>query len=99
MEEVPGWYAVHGLLHGYTSELADSEETPGGRRDALRRVLDHYVHSAQAADRLLDPYWSTIDLPAPPAGMSPEQPTDGKGALAWFDAEYPVLRRAVEKGG
>ncbi|MGW6504518.1 ATP-binding protein [Nonomuraea angiospora] len=99
MEDVPGRYAVHGLLRGYATELADSEETPGGRRDALRRVLDHYVHSAHAADRLLDPYRSTIDLPAPPAGVSPEQPTDGKGALAWFDAEYPVLRRAVEKGG
>ena len=48
-EHAPGRYAFHDLLREYAAEQARDNED----RTALHRVLDHYLHSARAADRLL----------------------------------------------
>ncbi len=49
-EPEPGRYAMHDLLRGYATELAHAHD---GRRieqrAALRRLLDHYLHTAHAA--------------------------------------------------
>ncbi|HEY0532841.1 MAG TPA: BTAD domain-containing putative transcriptional regulator [Actinoplanes sp.] len=90
-EAQPGRYVVHDLLRAYARELTGAAE----RTPALTRLLDHYLHSAYEADRLLRPNREPI-VPAPPAeGVRPEAPADHDGALAWFDAERTALPALV----
>jgi tetratricopeptide (TPR) repeat protein/transcriptional regulator with XRE-family HTH domain len=101
-EHAPGRYALHDLLRVYAAELAKATETGQERRTALGRLLDHYVHNAYAAERLLYPHRAPIPLPpaSPNPAVSAERPTDQARALAWMTVEHPVLvgmlRLAVE---
>jgi hypothetical protein len=55
--------------------------------------LDHYLHSAYEADRLLFPARDPIEVPLmPPAeGSRPEGFTGSPAAMTWFGTEHPVL--------
>jgi DNA-binding SARP family transcriptional activator/Flp pilus assembly protein TadD len=91
-EHNPGRYTFHDLLRAYATELAHTHDADNERRAALHRLLDHYVHTAYRADRLLNPHREdpTTLAPAPP-GVGPERLAAQGDALAWFDAEHPVL--------
>jgi len=89
-----GRYAFHDLLRVYAAELVYAADDP---RAALHRVLDHYVHAAHTAARLLAPYRDPIAVdPAQPA-VPTVHLTDAGQAMAWFVAEHQVLVAAVEK--
>ena len=61
----------------------------------MHRVLDHYLHTAYAAARLLNPYRDQITLsPAKPQAR-PEEIVTLDQALAWFRAECRVLFGAL----
>ncbi|SES40457.1 ATP-binding protein [Actinokineospora terrae] len=84
-----GRYRMHDLVREYAADTA-----PGlaGADDAMRRLLDFYLHTALEADRLLHPQRR---LP----GLMPLTPTSGDlrdatAALAWFDAQHPHLLAA-----
>jgi tetratricopeptide (TPR) repeat protein len=94
-EHVPGRYALHDLLRAYAAEQARGLDPRSGPRDASRRVLDYYVRSAAAADRLLNPLRDPIDLGSPPPGTAPESFANFGQAMAWFEAEHAVLVAAV----
>jgi DNA-binding SARP family transcriptional activator/tetratricopeptide (TPR) repeat protein len=95
----PGRYACHDLLRAYATEQARLIDTDAERHAATRRVLGHYVHSADAADRLLNPHRDTPPtLPPLPPGSSVEPVADHKQAMAWFDAEAPALLTAIRDG-
>ena len=61
------------------------------------RLLDHYLHTAHAAARLLNPHRDPITL-APPRRRVPRRRTSPttRQALAWFTAEHRVLLAAVD---
>jgi hypothetical protein len=48
-EHVPGRYALHDLLRAYACELACAQDSESDRQAAVRRVLDHYLHTAHSA--------------------------------------------------
>ncbi|MFG2049027.1 BTAD domain-containing putative transcriptional regulator [Micromonospora sp. NPDC048935] len=97
---VQGRYLVHDLLRGYAAELV-AADLATHRRAALRRVLDHYLHSAVAADRLLVPAQDPIaPPPGPPApGVTAEPLGDNQQALAWLTAEHATLVHASDWAG
>jgi len=96
VEHTPGRYTFHDLLRAYAADLAhhlDADE----RHAATYRLLDHYLHTSQAAALLLNPIRGPIAPLAPPrTGVSPEQLADQQQALAWLTAERRVLLAAVE---
>jgi len=94
-EPAPGRYAFHDLLQAYAAELTAATETEQARCEATGRILDHYLHTAHAADLLLDPAHKAVNPDPPRPGVTPEHPADGQQALAWFDAEHRVLLAAV----
>ncbi|GIJ57815.1 ATP-binding protein [Virgisporangium aurantiacum] len=95
VEAVPGRYTLHDLLRAYAAELATNEESEVERHAAALRMFDHYVHTAHAADRLVDPHRDASAPPAPANGVTPEPLADHQQALAWFTAEQVVLYNAV----
>ncbi|WP_203994900.1 AfsR/SARP family transcriptional regulator [Virgisporangium aurantiacum] len=93
-EHPPGRYRMHDLVRLYATELAGRDEPERGR--AVRRLLDHYLHTAHRAAMLLSPHRDPLDLPEPVAGAGvPPDPSDLDAAMAWFDAEYPALIPAI----
>jgi DNA-binding SARP family transcriptional activator/tetratricopeptide (TPR) repeat protein len=86
-------YQFHDLLRTYAAERATVDEPLAKRTAALRRVLTWYLHTADAADRVLVPMRSHVPLDgtsAEPLGFA-----SYNDALAWCDAEYANLMAAV----
>jgi DNA-binding SARP family transcriptional activator len=94
-EHVPGRYAFHDLLRAYAAEHARHTGSQADRDAGLGRVLDHYLHTAACAARLLDPSKDPIVLAPPRPGAAAGQPADHRQAMAWFEAEHQVLLAAV----
>ncbi|MFI0511810.1 tetratricopeptide repeat protein [Streptomyces sp. WSLK1-5] len=63
-EPVPHRFTMHDLLREYAKSLIDSGviESADEARQAVRSLVDHYVHTADRADRLAYPFRSRTDL-------------------------------------
>jgi tetratricopeptide (TPR) repeat protein len=90
-ERAPNRYGCHDLLRAYAAELGRGSDPDADRRAAIGRLLDHYLHSAHAADRLLEPMRDPIDLPPAAADIAIDRPLSADDAMAWFTREYPAL--------
>jgi DNA-binding SARP family transcriptional activator/tetratricopeptide (TPR) repeat protein len=99
-EEAPGRYGFHDLLRAYAAERAAAEDTDDDRRAAVHRYVDHYLHTADTAARLIYPSRRPLALPQPEPGVYPEQFAEQDQAVSWFAAEHQVLlavqRRALD---
>jgi tetratricopeptide (TPR) repeat protein len=85
---------MHDLVRLYAAERAQRDLPTGEQQAATRRLVDFYLHSAHAADGLLDPRRDAIGLGAPAPGTSPEPLADAADALDWLDAEHQCLLAA-----
>jgi DNA-binding SARP family transcriptional activator len=91
-EHRPGRYAFHDLLRAYAAEQVTAGGIDGERREAIGRVLDHYRHTANAANRLLQPAGDALATITPPRpGVTPERLAGSAEARAWLHAERRVL--------
>jgi DNA-binding SARP family transcriptional activator/tetratricopeptide (TPR) repeat protein len=97
MEHAPGRYTFHDLLRSYAADLVHRVDSGEDRRAALIRLVDYYLHTAHAADRLISPTRDGIPLPlAPPApGAEPTPLADQDEAVAWLIGERSALRAIV----
>ncbi|WP_431934502.1 ATP-binding protein [Micromonospora sp. RP3T] len=98
-EHAPGRFGVHDLLRAYAAELTERLDPDEQRQAAIRRGLDHYLHSAHAAAVLLQPGWDPVAPADALPGVVPEEITGQGSALAWFTAEHRVLLAAVAHAG
>ncbi|SNY65230.1 AfsR/SARP family transcriptional regulator [Paractinoplanes atraurantiacus] len=86
-EPRPGRWHMHDLVRLYAAER------PGAAPDrpaARRRLLDHYLRTAYAANRALAPLRDPID----PGPVEAPIPSEAR-ATAWFAAEHANLLAAV----
>ena len=95
IESAPGRYGFHDLLRAYAAEQAALRE---GRewREAIHRMLDHYLHTARRAHVVLYPGRQRVDLGRPRALVTPEGFAAKPFALAWLRAEYQVLLKIID---
>jgi len=94
-EHAPGRYAFHDLLRAYAADLARTTDPEELRDEAVYRVLDHYLHTAGAGTRLLNPLRPLLPVEPARPGVSPEILTCSADAQAWFAAERQVLLAAI----
>jgi DNA-binding SARP family transcriptional activator len=94
-EHATGRYAFHDLLRAYAAEQAHHTDSDSVRREATGRVLDHYLHTAAAAARLLHPAQEPVVLAPPRPGAAPGQAADHRQAMAWFEVEHQILLAAL----
>jgi tetratricopeptide (TPR) repeat protein/transcriptional regulator with XRE-family HTH domain len=83
-------YGMHDLLRAYATELAASQDTESDRREALSRLLDHYLLATQRAASVLFP--ADVAAPAEAAdlgtgGVFRDEPE----AVAWLNSERANL--------
>jgi DNA-binding SARP family transcriptional activator/tetratricopeptide (TPR) repeat protein len=95
-EPVPGRYAFHDLLHAYATEQAHAHDSRDNRDAAVRRVLDHYLHTAHSAAMLMEPYLDPIALVPLWPGVIVGEPATADDAMCWFTAEHATLLVAVQ---
>ncbi|MGP3938242.1 tetratricopeptide repeat protein [Streptomyces sp. 6N106] len=90
-EPAPHRYRLHDLLREYASTLAQGDAQTDNQH-ALQRLLDHYLHSADQADRRAYPHRLRIPLTDPPTAPA-RHATDPH---QWFATEGPNLLAALE---
>lgn len=95
--QAPGRYACHDLLRAYAGELAHGCDAADQRREALHRLFDHYLHSAGAADRLLDAHRDPISIPPVRPGVIADEHTDHEHAMRWLTDELPGILAIIER--
>ncbi|GGL11985.1 hypothetical protein Sme01_68460 [Sphaerisporangium melleum] len=96
IEHVPGRYTRHDLLCAYAAERAEAEEGAAERRAAVRRLVDHYLHSAHRAAGLFSRHRDRIPLRPPVPGVHPEEMADQEAAADWLRAEHAVLIALID---
>jgi tetratricopeptide (TPR) repeat protein len=90
-EYLPARFTFHDLLRAYAADQAERRDPEPERRAAAHRMLDHYLHTAMAASYRFSPHRSPLPLASPQPGVLPADVVDKDQAMAWFDAEVPVL--------
>jgi DNA-binding SARP family transcriptional activator/tetratricopeptide (TPR) repeat protein len=96
---LPGRFTWHDLLRTYAAELCHDQDDENVRAAARRRVFEHYLRSAHAADAVLAPHRDRETLPPAPADVFPQHLTDQREAADWLEQERPVLIATVEQAG
>jgi tetratricopeptide (TPR) repeat protein len=95
-EHVPGRFTFHDLLRAYAAEQARTQHAGPDRHAAMHRMLDHYLHSAQHAARLLYGPCDRLPLTEAQPGVIPERFAGETQAVAWLNAEYQVLLGCID---
>lgn len=87
-------YTMHDLIRAYATHTAQHHLDEDTRTAALRRILDHYTHTAHTADRLLNPSRHLFPLDPPTPGAHPHPLSNTSAALAWLEVTYPNMLAA-----
>ncbi|HEV7653247.1 MAG TPA: BTAD domain-containing putative transcriptional regulator [Mycobacteriales bacterium] len=90
-EPAPDRWVLHDLVRAYAAELAGSDEA------AVGRLLDHYLHSAEAGAQLLSTSRAPLPLDPPRSGVVPERPADHTAALEWAAVQHPAVLAALQR--
>ncbi|MEV6799494.1 tetratricopeptide repeat protein [Micromonospora rifamycinica] len=93
-QHASGRFHLHDLLRAYAVDQVRQFEDEQDRREALRRVLEWYLHSADAALARTLPFNRTVPLEAP-ADVVPLAFASVAEADAWFDGERDNLVAAT----
>ena len=95
-EHAPGRHTLHDLLRSYAAEQSRRIDPDRQRHAATHRVLDHYLHTAHAAEELLYPARDPISVAGPQPEVTPEHLADHRQALDWFATEHAVLLAVID---
>ncbi|MFF4836400.1 BTAD domain-containing putative transcriptional regulator [Streptomyces sp. NPDC001315] len=94
-----GRYTCHELLRTYARELSSLLDAATVRSEALSRMFEHYLYSADAATALLAPHRATVTLPPPRPGVRPQRFGGAADAAEWIVAEQYLLPELVRSIG
>lgn len=96
-ESGAGRFRLHDLLAAYAAERAAADEPARSRSAALRRVLAWYLHTADAADRVLIPGRPRPGIGPLPADCRPLAFPGYNEAFAWCEQELANLTAATRQ--
>jgi len=90
-----GRYTLHDLLRAYAKERYADEVAEDRRAEATRRMIEHYLFTANAVEAFLAPRSDRLDLGQSAPGVLLEPIGDEVAAGSWIDAEDQVLRGLI----
>ncbi len=99
VRDVPGRFRFHNVIRGYAAACAGQDDPAPERRQAVGRLLDHYLRTADQADRLLHPFRQRMPVSVtrrPDAGPALRTQDD---AATWLDAEWRNILQAARHAG
>ncbi|GGU40184.1 ATP-binding protein [Lentzea flava] len=86
-ETANGRFELHDLVRAYARSLVGEAEG----REGLHRLLDHYLHSAFAADAELNSHRQPLAIAPPVAGVAAERLHGDDASSKWFADEIDVM--------
>lgn len=92
-QTAPDRYQFHDLLRAYATDQAHAEDPPEQQAAAVRRVLDWYLHTADAAQSRIKPAEKHLPLSVPTAAVLPLDFADYDAAVDWSTLELGTLLR------
>ena len=92
-------FRFHNLISGYAAACAAREDPEAERRQAVSRLLDYYLHTADRADRALHPLRrrAPVQVTQAPAG-GPALGTE-EDAGGWLETEWRNILQAARYAG
>jgi DNA-binding SARP family transcriptional activator len=89
-------FCFHDLIRGYAAVRAAREDPEPEQRQAVARLLDYYLHTADKADRVLHPFRrrmpvSVTHLPAASPALGTQE-----DAAGWLESEWRNILRAAQ---
>ena len=90
-------YRLHDLLRVYAAEKAEAQEARPDRDAAVRRVLTWYLHTAEAAGRVISPRHARVPLDDAPLARPALAFASLEGALDWCESARPNLVAAASQ--
>jgi DNA-binding SARP family transcriptional activator/Flp pilus assembly protein TadD len=93
----PDRYRLHDLLRAYAAERAQADDPPQAVDDAVRRVLDWYLRTADAAASVVAPFRDRVPLDPVEPGCEPLTFATAEQALAWAEQERTNLVAATRQ--
>ena len=93
-----GQFRFHDLIREYAGMRAAGEDSPADHRQAVGRLLDYYLHAADAADRVLHPLRRRAPAPGTPAPASPALASQDEAAR-WLESEWRNILQAAQYAG
>ena len=100
LTQIPGGqFRFHDLIHGYAATRATDDDPGTGQRQAVSRLLDYYLRTADLADQLLRPF--RCRAPVPPAQRPAGSPPLGTpvAAAGWLESEWRNILQAARYAG
>ncbi|HKD96956.1 MAG TPA: BTAD domain-containing putative transcriptional regulator [Micromonosporaceae bacterium] len=94
-EHLAGRFQLHDLLRAYAAEQGRRYDAEAERKEAIGRMLEHYLRAARDAALLVDPSRPSPSLDACPPGVTCQRFSHPTQALAWMRAEREVLPLAI----
>jgi DNA-binding SARP family transcriptional activator len=94
-----GQFRFRGLIREYAAVRAARDDPAAEQRQAVARLLDFYLHTADQADRVLHPFRQRPPVPVthlPAASPAVGTPDD---AAAWLEAEWRNILQAAQHAG
>jgi tetratricopeptide (TPR) repeat protein/DNA-binding SARP family transcriptional activator len=91
-----GQFRFHDLIRGYAALCAAREESRPEHRQAIGRLLDYYLHTADKVDRVLHPFRQRrpVTVTHPPAAI-PALDTQ-EDATRWLGSEWRNILQAAQ---
>ncbi|HEY5986011.1 MAG TPA: BTAD domain-containing putative transcriptional regulator [Streptosporangiaceae bacterium] len=91
----PDIYRFHDLLRVYAADRVRAQETEHARRAASERLLTWYLHTAEAAAKIISPQHARVPLGPPLPQVRPLSFASLDDALAWCEEERAGLVAAT----
>jgi DNA-binding SARP family transcriptional activator/tetratricopeptide (TPR) repeat protein len=94
-----GQYRFHDLIRDYAAVRAARDDPDSEQRQALGRLLDYYLHTADRADRMLHPFRRR--MPVQIAQVPTASPALGtqEDAADWLESEWRNILQAARCAG
>jgi tetratricopeptide (TPR) repeat protein len=94
-----GHFRFHDLIRGYAAVRAARDDPEPEQRQAVARLLDYYLHTADKADRVLHPFRrrmpvSVTHLPAASPALGTQE-----DAAGWLESEWSNILQAAQHAG
>jgi DNA-binding SARP family transcriptional activator len=92
-------FCFHNLIRGYAAMRASRDDPEPEQRQAVARLLDYYLRTADQADRVLHPFRRRMPMSVTHlAAASPALGTS-EDAAAWLESEWRNILRAAQHAG
>jgi DNA-binding SARP family transcriptional activator/tetratricopeptide (TPR) repeat protein len=94
-----GQFRFHDLIRGYAALCAAREEPRPEQRQAVGRLLDYYLHTADKVDRVLHPFRHRrpVAVTHPPAAIPALDARED--AAKWLESEWRNILQAAQHAG